>query len=120
MHRHGRVRIDLSVPTEEADVHLRARVAADRDNRVLVMVVAVFHRLDQVRHQLTRNTGVLVLVATRPNGDIEAVEIRAVVYRDPVVGDVIEINDALFFRGARRARASGGWPEAPGPPIGFH
>ena len=61
--------------------------------------------------------GVLELVAARADRHVEAVEVRAVVDRDPVVGDVVEVDDALALVGDPQRRDAAGEPVDLGLPL---
>ena len=71
------------------------------------MVVAGVYRLDELGHAVPGHAGVLELVAAGADGHVEAVEIGAVVDRDPVVAHVVQIHHALaLVRHAHRWQAS--------------
>jgi hypothetical protein len=96
--------MDLPPARVEAGVQHAIAVAALHAQRIPIVVVTVLAGVDQLRHQVGRDTGVLELVAARPHRHVEAGQIRAVVDRDPVVGDVVEIYEARGSTRDRQAR----------------
>ena len=59
------------------------------------MVVPGLDAIDQLGHEMADHRCVLELVAARADGHVEAVEVGAVVDRDPVVGHVVQVDQAL-------------------------
>src|ERR1700748_702419 len=93
--REARVGGDLPKPGVEPRVEVDARVGRFDSERIVVVVVAALDALDQFRHQMTYDRRVLELIAAGSDRHVEAVEVGAVVDRDPVVRNVVEVNDAL-------------------------
>ena len=87
----------FAVAAEESDVDGHVGVVALHDERVVVVVVASFDGGYQFRHQMSGYGSVLVLVAAGADGDVEPVEVGSVIDRDPVVADVVEVDDALLL-----------------------
>ena len=81
------------------------------------MVVAGFDGTDQFSHAVAGDCGVLELVAAGADGHIEAVERRAVVDRDPVVGDVIHTDNASRLVGQAQFGHAPGEPQHVGLPL---
>ena len=61
------------------------------------MVVAPLDGLDQLGHAVAGHRGVLELITARPDGYVETGQVGPVVDRDPVVGHVVEVDDALLL-----------------------
>ena len=97
MDAHGGGGIHLTVAAERGHVEIQAGVASGDLERLGIVVVAAFDRLNELRHHVPGDPGVLELVATGADGNVEAVEVGAVVDRDPVVAFVVTIDHALLL-----------------------
>ena len=80
-------------------------------DRIPVMILTAFTGLNQGRHQLADNRRILELVAAGADSNIEAIQIRAVIDRYPVIGDIIQahhppdiVGDSQSFKSLRHAQ----------------
>ena len=61
--------------------------------------MAGFDPFDQFGHQNTDYRRVLVLITRGTNGHVESRQIGLVINRNPVVADIIQVDDALWLVG---------------------
>ena len=84
------------------------------------MVVAALDGFDELGHHESGDAGVLELVAARADRDIEAVEVGAVVDRNPVVASVVAVDDSALLMGKGNAEGGHALVDAQGvglPPL---
>ena len=111
-------RLSVRLREKNARSNSRAGVGALHADRLGLVVVAVLDRDDQLGHGVRGERRVLELVARRADRDVEAVEVRAVVDRDPVVSDVVDADDPERVVGDPQGRDPPGQPERLALPTG--
>ena len=119
MDRERAVEVERAVAREEREVELGAGVGALHTDRLGLVVVAVLDRDDELGHGVCSERRVLELVARRADRDVEPVEVRAVVDRDPVVSDVVDADDPERVVGDPQGRDPPGQPERLAFPTGL-
>ena len=63
------------------------------------MIVSTFDRIYEFRHAISSDRGIFELVAAGSDCHIEPVDTRSVVYRYPVIGNVIDPNNSALLVG---------------------
>src|SRR5918996_1068886 len=109
-HREAALGVDLAQAGEETDADRAAGALEAEPQRVAVVVAALFAGDDQLGHHGAGDRRVLELIAARADRHVEAGKVRLVVDRDPVVGDVVEVDHPFHPAGDRQARDALGDP----------
>lgn len=109
-HRETAFFIDFSPAGEETPIHSVWGITAVDLHRVLVMIVAVFTRHYDLGHEMTGRSGILELITAGANSHVKTGQVRFVIDWQPVVGNIIQIDQPFGLVGDWQLSYSFGQP----------